>query len=77
MAKRFMYVCLGLLALVLAFHLGARYGRAETIVDQSSTGIVAMFTGRAGPAIDVLLDNGEVWSYWIGAGWEHSPSADA
>jgi hypothetical protein len=74
MAKKFMYVCLGILALTLAFHLGAQYGKAETMVDQSGTGIVAVYTQRAGPAIDALLDNGEVWSYWMGAGWEHSPS---
>jgi hypothetical protein len=39
MAKKFMYVCLGMLALVLAFHLGAQYGQAE-YVDHSTTGVI-------------------------------------
>ena len=72
MAKKFMYVCLGILALAVAFHLGARCGKAETMVDHSGSGIVAIYTGRMGPAIDVLLDNGEAW--WYMSGWEH-PSA--
>ena len=74
MAKKFMYVCFGILMLMAAFHLGGQYGSAETMVDHSGTGIVAISTQRAGPAIDVLLDNGEQWSHWMGAGWEHSAS---
>jgi hypothetical protein len=75
MAKKFMYVCLGILALVAAFHLGARYGRADTIVDHSTGGIVAVYY-RMGPAVDALLDNGEVWSYYVGSGWEHTMGYD-
>ena len=55
MAKRFMYVCLGILALAVAFHLGAQYGRADTIVDHATEGIVAL------DQTYVLLANGEVW----------------
>lgn len=54
MAKKFMYVCLGILALAVAFHLGAQYGQAG-YVDHASTGIV----GSSGS--DVLLADGEVW----------------
>ena len=56
MAKKFMYVCFGLLALAVAFHLGAQYGRAD-YVDHSTTGVVSGGAGK------VLLDNGEVWTY--------------
>jgi hypothetical protein len=54
MAKRFMYVCLGILALAVAFHLGARFGHAE-YVDHSATGIVAV----AGDIL--LLDSGDAY----------------
>ena len=54
MAKRFMYVCLGILALAVAFHLGAQHGSAS-IVDHAMTGIVAQQDHW------VLLDNGETW----------------
>ena len=61
MAKKFMYVCLGILALAVAFHLGAQYGRADYI-DHSASGIVAAFNGGvANPK--VLLENGEIWSF--------------
>ena len=59
MAKRFMYICLGILALVTTFHIGAKYGHAE-YVDQSATGIVAHWQGSERFA---LLDNGEVWAF--------------
>ncbi len=54
MARKFMYVCLGVLALAGAFHLGARYGSAS-VVDHGMTGIVAQQDHW------VLLDNGETW----------------
>jgi hypothetical protein len=54
MAEKFMYVCLGILALTVTFHLGARYGEASYL-DHSMTGIVAA-NGNF-----ILLDNGEVW----------------
>jgi len=54
-----MYVCLGILALTVAFHLGAQYGSAS-IVDHSTTGIVA--EGHSSlSGYCVLLDNGQVW----------------
>jgi hypothetical protein len=61
MAKRFMYVCFGILALAAAFHLGARYGQAA-YVDHSATGIVAL-SGNI-----LLLDSGDVYDLsdaWI------------
>jgi hypothetical protein len=54
MAKKFMYVCLGILALSVAFHLGAEYGSAS-IVDHAATGVIAHSSQF------VLLDTGEVW----------------
>jgi hypothetical protein len=56
MAKKFMYVCFGILALAAAFHLGARYGGAS-YVDQSASGIIALEADK------MLLDNGEVWEF--------------
>jgi hypothetical protein len=61
MAKKFMYVCLGILALTAAFHLGARYGQAG-YVDHSTTGIVAAEV-RSDGDVYVLLDCGEVWEW--------------
>ena len=54
MAKKFMYVCLGILALAVAYHLGAQSGEASYL-DHSMTGVVAA-DGNF-----ILLDNGEVW----------------
>ena len=64
MAKRFMYVCFGILALVVAFHLGAQYGSAS-IVDHSTTGIVAACYANGHY---VLLDSGEVWRFNLSYG---------
>jgi hypothetical protein len=70
MAKKFMFVCLGLLALAVTFHLGAQYGQAG-YVDHSATGIVALDREK------VLLENGEVWEAQnIGTGWTRSPDWD-
>ena len=57
MAKRFMYVCLGILALAVAFHLGAQYGHAD-YVHHHDTVIIGMTLGG-----DYLLDNGELWTW--------------
>jgi hypothetical protein len=54
MAKKFMFVCVGILALTVAFLLGAQFGRADYI-DHTSTGVVACM-GR-----EVLIDDGTVW----------------
>ena len=55
----------------MAFHLGARYGRADTIVDHASAGIVAL------DQTYVLLDNGEVWEIsGIPRGWTRRPDKD-
>ena len=71
MAKKFMYVCLGILALVVAFHLGAQYGGA-TIVDHSTTGIIA--SHREGSKVAVLLEDGTVWGF-DGTSWHLSDDA--
>jgi hypothetical protein len=55
MAERFMYVCIGVLALTIAFHLGATLGSAS-IVDHDAIGIVAM-TGTG----DLLMADGTAW----------------
>jgi hypothetical protein len=55
MAKKFMFVCVGILALTIAFLLGAQFGRAE-YVEPSATGILAAseYYNRT----YVLTDNG-------------------
>ena len=40
MAKKFMYVCIGIMALAVTFHIGAEYGKAS-IADLSADGVVA------------------------------------
>lgn len=39
MAKKFMYACFGILALVVAFHLGAQYGQASSYGSDIAIGI--------------------------------------
>lgn len=68
MAKKFMFACFGLLALALAFHLGADYG-AASIVDHSTSGIVAANSQS------VLLDNGEIWHWATGIWHQREPEA--
>jgi len=63
MAKRFMFVCFGILALALAFHLGAQYGHAE-YVDPSATGLVAVANTVSGPR---ALDENGTWWRWAGS----------
>ena len=59
MAKKFMFACIGIMALAVAFHIGAEYGKAS-IVDHSTSGVVALLTGSGK---QVLLDNGELWNF--------------
>ena len=59
MTKRFMFVCIGILALTIAFLLGAQFGRAE-YVDHSTSGLVAM-TGTG-----ALDESGKVWVWLTG-----------
>ena len=71
MAKKFMFVCFGLLALAVTFHLGAQYGQAG-YVDHSTTGVVsAIFDSVNWTA--VLMDNGQVWRGDAGGRWEFQP----
>ena len=73
MAKKFMYVCLGVLALVLAFHLGAQYGQAGYV--EHSGRIIATVDPSNINYVSVLLDNGEIWTCDLGTGgWMPSGS---
>jgi len=56
MAKRFMYVCLGILALAVAYHLGA-----TTATSQSETAIAIGFSGADFPS--VLTDQGNIYEW--------------
>jgi hypothetical protein len=68
MAKKFMYVCFGVLALMVAFHIGAEYGKAS-IVDHSMPGIIA--SHREGSLFAVLMEDGQVWGF-DGSEWNLS-----
>ncbi len=72
MAKKFMFACMGVLALTVAFHLGAQYGKADTIVDHTATGIVA-FESQLGPS--VLIASGEVW-FCDDSGWRRESNLE-
>jgi hypothetical protein len=50
MAKKFMYVCLGILALVAAFHVGARQGKAAGYSSD-----IAVGTGLIGHGVQIPL----------------------
>jgi len=63
--KRFLYGSLGVLALALAFHLGAESVKSG-YVDNSTTGAVAIAPG-ANPYI--LDENGVVWLIDVPSGW--------
>ena len=56
MAKKFMYVCLGILALV--FHPGVEYGVAAYV--EHSSRVSATGEGGSINYVTVLLDNGAV-----------------
>jgi hypothetical protein len=60
MAKKFMFVCIGILALTITFLLGAQFGRAE-YVDHSTTGIVSAYGPIEWGVVHVLTDNGQAW----------------
>jgi hypothetical protein len=66
MAKKFMFVCIGIMALAVTFHMGAQYGSAS-IVDRSQTGIIACY--REAMAAGVLMDSGEIYYVTSLGGW--------
>ena len=68
MAKRFMYVCIGIMALAVTFHIGAEHGRAS-VVDHSLSGIIA--SHREGSLFAVLMEDGQVWRF-NGSEWSLS-----
>ena len=66
MAKKFMYVCIGVMALAVTFHIGAEYGKAG-YVDHSTTGVIG-FQGDDPISPVVLMDSGELYQ-WRGDEW--------
>ena len=62
MAKRFFYVCAGLLCLTLAYELGARNAIAQV---GSPTSGFAAYPVAGGSAFWILTPNGDVYS----SGW--------
>lgn len=67
-AKGFFYVSLGILALAVAFHLGARSAGAS-YVPFNEQGIIAIVDVYGWGHCDVLLDNGELWEISNGDPW--------
>ena len=74
MAKKFMYVCIGVLALMVAYHLGAASATSQP------TGQAMLFTGGWDLRLYVMTDTGEIWhlpgrgsdwDYW--ATWPGTP----
>ena len=61
MAKKFMFVCVGLLALTVAFLLGAQFGRAE-YVDHTTTGLIAACAEGPG-GFFALGENGGLYEF--------------
>jgi hypothetical protein len=65
MAKKFMYVCLGILALAAAYHLGAE-SACSTLANRA-----VMFSMDQG-GFYVMTDTGEIWGYSHSSGvWTH------
>lgn len=62
MARKFFYVCAGLLCLMLAYHLGARNATA-----QAGTGW--FISGVGSGSAYVTTASGDVWRYVPGIGW--------
>ena len=65
MAKRFFYVCAGLLMLALSYHLGARSAGA-----QAPGNPVAGVAHDAGSALFVVTANGDTYVSLEGTGWQ-------
>ena len=68
--KTFAYVSTGVLALAVAFHLGAATAQTS-IVDHGTTGVVAAFW-RNTENVLVLDENGTDWSV-SPSGWNENP----
>ncbi len=71
-AKRFLYVCAGLLCLALAYHLGARSARGE-----HGGQIVGFTGGSAGGWAEVITTNGDCYQRRIGGGDLFDPGVPA
>jgi len=68
MAKKFFYVCAGLLMLALAYHLGASTATAQA----PSNSVVASFSYGYGAA--AITANGDLYTSWnsIGGPYVHT-----
>lgn len=71
MAKKFMYVCLGVLALAIAYHLGV-----QVQIAQSQPGERAVLMAAGDTRVYVMTDTGKIyechdqsppgiWSHWL------------
>jgi hypothetical protein len=69
MAKKFMYVCMGILALVVAYHLGA--GSAQSQLQGQVVGIDT-WGGSFPPVVYLVTSEGDVWyNYNETEPWEY------
>ena len=60
--RNFAYGCIGVLALVAAFHLGAQTGQA------GASGLIDLGLDTNQETL-VVQDNGEVWRWHVNVGW--------
>ncbi|HEY3216361.1 MAG TPA: hypothetical protein VGK93_07705 [Candidatus Eisenbacteria bacterium] len=69
-AKRFFYVCAGLLCLAIAYHLGARNAGAQS--GSMVSGFAAEGTGidpnRANGMFSVMTPNGDIFARYMDSG---------
>ena len=62
MAKRFFYVCLGLLALAVAYHLGAQTATSQGF--GTATGISVSGANTTQCYVYAVADNGDCYRKW-------------
>jgi len=62
--KRFAYACLGVLALALAFRVGAVVGQSTRFV------AMADYPFGGSPWVILVTDTGDVWSRCSSVGWQ-------
>jgi hypothetical protein len=68
-AKRFFYVCAGLLCLAVAYHLGARGAGAQVV---SGNPVVAVTSGCPNYSTVVVTANGDLWgASYCSETWTH------
>ena len=69
MAKRFLFVCLGLLALAVAYHLGAT--KAESYTGSPFVSLCSYNYGGSTGAYLALTEDGTI--YWASSPWPGGP----